>query len=69
MSQDSFVLSLPPGTHYICSCGRSQNGPHCDGSHKGTAFNPLVLELESPQTVEISDWKPAQPQPFTSSSV
>lgn len=65
MSQETFVISLEPGTHYLCACGRSQNAPYCNGSHKGTAFKPLVLELESPQTIEISDFQP-QPQPFAS---
>jgi len=26
---------------YYCTCGRSVRQPYCDGSHKGTAFNPL----------------------------
>ncbi len=68
MSKETFVISLEAGSHYICTCGYSQNGPYCDGSHKGTAFKPLVLELESPQMIEISDWKPAQSQPLASSS-
>jgi len=26
---------------FWCSCGRSKNQPFCDGSHKGTSFQPL----------------------------
>ena len=26
---------------YFCTCGRSVRQPFCDGSHKGTIFNPL----------------------------
>lgn len=47
-------VTLDAGTYYICSCGQSQNLPYCDGSHKGTNLQPLVLQLESAQTVEIS---------------
>jgi CDGSH-type Zn-finger protein len=28
-------------TVYYCTCGRSTRQPFCDGSHKGTIFNPL----------------------------
>ncbi|MEB3170906.1 MAG: CDGSH iron-sulfur domain-containing protein [Synechococcaceae cyanobacterium] len=26
-------LTLPAGTHALCTCGLSQNGAFCDGSH------------------------------------
>jgi CDGSH-type Zn-finger protein len=54
MSKEAFELTLDAGTYYICSCGQSKNLPYCDGSHQGTGLQPLSLELESPQTVEIS---------------
>ncbi|MBE9029430.1 CDGSH iron-sulfur domain-containing protein [filamentous cyanobacterium LEGE 11480] len=50
----STTVSLEAGTHWICSCGQSQNFPYCDGGHKGTLFQPLALELDSPKLVEIS---------------
>jgi CDGSH-type Zn-finger protein len=53
-SQSSVTVSLDAGTHWICTCGQSQNYPYCDGSHKGTTFQPLALELQAPKVVEIS---------------
>lgn len=55
-NREPFVLNLEQGTHWICACGKSQNAPYCDGSHKGTPHQPISLELETPQTVVISDW-------------
>ncbi len=35
-------------TYYWCACGRSKNQPFCDGSHKGTGFEPV--EFVAPRT-------------------
>ncbi len=32
--------------HHWCACGRSQNQPFCDGSHRGTAFTPVGFKAE-----------------------
>lgn len=32
--------------NYWCACGRSQNQPFCDGSHRGTEFTPLEFEAQ-----------------------
>jgi CDGSH-type Zn-finger protein len=48
------VITLEAGTHWLCTCSQSKNTPYCDGSHKGTPFMPLTLELESSKQVEIS---------------
>ena len=52
--QASTTVTLEAGIHWICTCGGSSNFPYCDGGHKGTAFQPLALELETPKVVEIS---------------
>lgn len=37
-----FVVAVTEGKPYFwCSCGRSKNQPFCDGSHKGTGFEPV----------------------------
>lgn len=50
----SITVRLDAGTYWICSCGSSKKLPYCDGGHQGTPFQPLVLELETPKIVEIS---------------
>lgn len=28
-----------------CQCGKSANQPYCDGSHAGTGFSPVLVEI------------------------
>jgi CDGSH-type Zn-finger protein len=39
------VVELEPGTYFWCACGLSANQPFCDGSHRGTEFVPVKLEI------------------------
>ena len=54
--ENQFVkVRLEPGTHYICACGGTLNKPYCDGSHVNRGIQPLVLELDQPKIVKVSD--------------
>ena len=33
-------------SYYWCSCGKSSKQPFCDGSHKGSEFNPVAYKAE-----------------------
>ena len=55
MNNQFVKIRLEAGTHYVCACGRTSNQPFCDGSHQGTAVQPLVLELDRLKDIEISD--------------
>lgn len=55
MDNQFVKVRLEPGTHYVCACGRTGNKPLCDGSHAKTNIQPLVLELEKPKEIEVSD--------------
>jgi CDGSH iron-sulfur domain-containing protein 3 len=45
------VQLAEPGTHWWCACGRSKKQPFCDGSHKGTEYGPLKVEIAVARTV------------------
>lgn len=63
MANQTHQLQLDAGTYWICTCGASSNSPYCDGSHKGTLFQPTELELAVPATIEISGSVRAQTPP------
>jgi len=42
--KNPYVADVVEGkSYYWCQCGQSANQPFCDGSHKGTTFNPVVF--------------------------
>jgi CDGSH-type Zn-finger protein len=57
-------LVLEPGTYFWCACGRSQNQPFCDGSHRGTGFSPVLFKIEEKQEVWLCQCKHSQKKPF-----
>ena len=40
-----YVEELEAGTYWWCACGKSSKQPFCDGSHQGTGFQPVKVEL------------------------
>jgi CDGSH-type Zn-finger protein len=37
-------------SYWWCACGRSKNQPFCDGSHKGSPFEPKEFKPERDRT-------------------
>jgi len=61
-------LELTAGKHYLCTCGSSNNGAFCDGSHQGTGKAPHLLELEEPKTVVFCSCGTSDAIPFCDGS-
>ena len=43
--KNPYPIDVEEGKNYYwCACGQSTKQPFCDGSHKGTTFNPVVFK-------------------------
>ena len=59
-----YVLELAPGSYWWCACGRSKTQPFCDGSHKGSAFSPVKLEIAAATKVDLCGCKHSGHKPY-----
>ena len=59
-----FQAELDAGTYWWCACGRSSRQPFCDGSHKGSDFTPVKVEIDTAKTVWLCGCKRTANQPF-----
>lgn len=54
--------------YYWCACGKSQNQPFCDGSHRGTSFTPKKFTAEKSGDAFLCQCKYTGNQPFCDGS-
>lgn len=50
-------------TYYWCACGRSKKQPFCDGSHKGTGFEPVAWKAAEAGPVWFCGCKRSKSRP------
>jgi len=60
---------LDKGTQYsFCACGRSDNQPFCDGSHKGTGLSSMKFTPEKNENASLCTCKQSQNLPYCDGS-
>ena len=40
-----FVMKCEKKKYAWCACGLSATQPFCDGSHKGSEFSPIIVDM------------------------
>ena len=68
VQKSPYSKKLGAGTYWWCSCGKSAKQPFCDGSHKGSEFAPVKLELEEEKVVALCGCKHSQNKPICDGS-
>lgn len=63
-----FLVDEKPGKKLWCACGLTKNGPYCDGSHKGTPFKPIEVEITEARKVAWCGCKFSHRKPFCDGS-
>lgn len=51
-----------------CACGLSASQPFCDGSHKGSGFRPVVLDVQAGKTFAFCGCKQTKNAPMCDGS-
>ncbi|MBZ0183917.1 MAG: CDGSH iron-sulfur domain-containing protein [Melioribacteraceae bacterium] len=62
--KEPFVLEVKPGKYFWCACGKSNNQPFCDGSHKGSEFSPVRTEITETKKIAWCGCKHSSNKPF-----
>ncbi len=62
------VCEEKAGSYYWCACGKSKKQPFCDGSHKGSEFSPIKVNLPEDKKVAWCMCKQSTNPPFCDGS-
>lgn len=68
-SETPFAVDVEAGkTYWWCACGRSKNQPFCDGSHKGSEFEPIAWKADDNKQMWLCGCKNTANAPFCDGS-
>lgn len=63
------IIDIEKGNNYAwCSCGKSENQPWCNGSHKDSMFNPLIFSSDENKKGAICMCKHTKNPPYCDGS-
>jgi CDGSH iron-sulfur domain-containing protein 3 len=62
------VQKLVAGTYWWCACGKSAAQPFCDGSHKGSEFSPIKVDIDADKIIAWCACKHSKNKPFCDGS-
>ncbi len=64
-----YVVQVEAGKSYWwCACGKSATQPFCDGSHKGSRFNPVEYKAAKSEAVYFCGCKHSGTSPLCDGS-
>ena len=66
---EPIAIDIEKGKTYAwCACGKSKNQPFCDGSHKGSEFNPVIYKAAETKKAFLCTCKQTNNRPFCDGS-
>jgi len=63
-SKKPIVIEMEPGTYWWCACGHAVKQPFCDGSHNGTEFSPMSVEIKQKMRIAWCTCKYSNNKPY-----
>jgi len=59
-----YIVEETAGEKFYCLCGKSNNQPYCDGSHKGSETKPMIVEIQENRRCAYCGCRQSQELPF-----